>query len=420
LKAFTKLAACAAAIAAVGPSASVLARQSDAAFAARLEETRESLITFRRDLHMHPEVAGEEERTAAAVADRLEVLGFEVRRGVGGHGVVAYLEGAMPGPTVAFRADMDAAYSNAPDPVEFRSVRPGVRHICGHDVHTTIGVALAEGFAAIRDQLAGSVLLVFQPAEENTQGANAMLADGVFDAHEPVALYAFHTAPMETGIVALGREAMMPGRDAVAFNVEGATDFSAIEAELRRAVAKVSTVASPGENQPVDSDFISAQFGGGRPDGDGRWRYGAVVTRISEAAAEAAEAAMHEVARDLESRFPGTTLTAEYQAGWVAGVTNDPAAAEDAAASARRVLGADNVSWLQTVVPAFSEDFGSFQRRVPGVMFFLGVSNTERGWLGMPHSPNYVADEEAIFVGARTMAAVILDRMAAEQTGEAR
>ncbi|NKB90023.1 MAG: amidohydrolase [Acidobacteria bacterium] len=391
--------------------ASATAPQAPDAFAHRLEAARSELIAFRRDLHMNPEVSGEEVRTAAAVSDRLEALGLEVRRGVGGHGVVATLSGALPGPTVAFRADLDAVYSDAPDPVDFASVRPGVRHICGHDIHTTIGVALAEGFAAMRASLPGTVVFVFQPAEERANGAEAMLADEAFGDVEPEAIFAFHTAPMQTGVVALAREAMMPGRDAVAFNVRGASDYREIERELSRGVSAASTVVNPGANQPVGSDFISAQYGGGQATGNDGWRFGAVVTRSTENARIAAEAAMAAIASDIESRYPGTEISVEYDAGWVAGVTNDPELAAHAAASAGRVLGEDNVAWLQTMVPAFSEDFGSFQRHMPGVMFFLGVSNADRGWVGMPHSPGYVADEEAIFVGARAMAAVMLDAM---------
>lgn len=93
----------------------------------------------------------------------------------------------------------------------------------------------------------------------------------------------------------------------------------------------------------------------------------------------------------------------------MAGVTNDPDLARQAQASVASVVGPDGVRMLTSVNPAFSEDFGSFQQQVPGVMFFLGVSNPAKGWVGMPHTPDYVADEESIFVGARAMSAVFLD-----------
>jgi metal-dependent amidase/aminoacylase/carboxypeptidase family protein len=102
-------------------------------------------------------------------------------------------------------------------------------------------------------------------------------------------------------------------------------------------------------------------------------------------------------------------MTLDYEPRSIAGVTNDPELVELAAASARTVVGDDGLVWLDAVTPAFSEDFGSFLDDVPGVMFFLGVSNEDRGWVGMPHTSGYVADEDAIFTGAEVMAAIVLD-----------
>jgi metal-dependent amidase/aminoacylase/carboxypeptidase family protein len=112
-----------------------------------------------------------------------------------------------------------------------------------------------------------------------------------------------------------------------------------------------------------------------------------------------------------------TALTVDYEKRNIAGVTNDPALVKHATAAIESVLGAGSVQILEAVIPAFSEDFGSFQALVPGVMFFLGVSNPEKGIVGMPHTPNYVADEEAIFVGARSMAAVLLDFLESRAAG---
>lgn len=144
----------------------------------RLNEITNAMIDVRRDLHRHPEVSGQESRTEGVVASRLRQLGLEVTPGVGGHGVMARLTGGKPGRTVAIRADMDAVPSNAFDPVDFRSVTPGIRHICGHDIHTTVALAVAEGLAAVQSDLKGNVVFVFQPAEENVTGARAMLAAG--------------------------------------------------------------------------------------------------------------------------------------------------------------------------------------------------------------------------------------------------
>ena len=186
-----------------GPS---LRERVDAVLARRAP----AIIEFRQDLHRHPELSGAETLTAAKIAARLQKLGLEVRTGVGGHGVVGILTGRRPGPLVAFRSDIDAFPSQAPDPVAFASTNPGVRHICGHDLHTAIGLALAEGLAAVRDDLPGRVMFVFQPAEERATGAKAMLAAGVFDRNMPDAIYALHTAPLPVAPSGPRRRASWP------------------------------------------------------------------------------------------------------------------------------------------------------------------------------------------------------------------
>ncbi len=376
-------------------------------FTARVEQLRDELVSVRRDLHRHPEISGEEERTAGIVAERLRAAGFEVRTEIGGHGVIGVLNGTGSGPVLAFRADMDAVRSNAPDPVDFRSETPGVRHICGHDIHTTIGLALAEGFAAVRDQLAGSVMLIFQPAEESATGARAMLADGAFAGPKPDAVFAYHTTPFEVGQVAIASGTQMPGRDAVAVRVNGDGELEAVAQSVRELILATATLTGAEAVAPQTEPFVLVRGARASNDGAEGWTVRATLTTSgpeeSREAREAIGAGLASLAR------AGLTLDLDYRERWVAGVTNDPALVETANATARAVLGDDSVLPLQSLVPAFSEDFGSFQEEVPGAMYFLGVSNSERGWVGMPHSPDYVADEESIFVGARTMAAVFFD-----------
>ena len=107
----------------------------------------------------------------------------------------------------------------------------------------------------------------------------------------------------------------------------------------------------------------------------------------------------------------GVTVAATYEARWIAGVTNDSLLTTAAAVAVRATLGDQALATVTTIPPAFSEDFGSFQERVPGVFLFLGVANASRGWNGFPHNPEYVADERAIVTGAVAMASVLVDRL---------
>ncbi len=377
-----------------------------ASFGAHLERVRDDLIATRRDLHRHPELSGQEERTARIVARRLESLGLDVRTGVGGHGVVGVLRGARPGPTVAFRADMDAVPSTWPDPVEFASETPGVRHVCGHDVHTVIGLALAEGMAAIQDEVAGSVMFVFQPAEENATGARAMLEDGVFATERPVAIFAFHTAPLEAGRIGTRPGALLPGRDRVAVLLSGGEDLEAAAREVAGLIGATSTIDPAVVSS--EEDFAVARVGRpGRRAGERVWEVPAIVTTSGPAASARVSEQIRRELVALEER--GISSELRYEQGWIAGVQNDAGLEAAARGPLRSAVGEEGLVVLASTPTAFSEDFGSLQEQVPGVMYFLGVSNSERGWIGLPHSPGYVADEEAIFVGARAMAAVLLD-----------
>ena len=380
-------------------------------FTEKIESVRADLIELRHDLHRHPEVSGKEERTAGLVAKRLRALGFEVETGVGGHGVVGVLRGGKPGPVVAYRADMDAVPSDAPDPAEYRSLTPGVRHICGHDIHTTIALAMAEGFAAIKDRLPGTVMLVFQPAEENATGAKAMLKDDVFKAQKPDAIYAVHTAPFNVGNLVTLPGVLMAGRDGVQVTVEKAADPSATANAVRDRLLAFSTLTELQAVTPAPSDFVFVQAQIKEPVSAGKpYVVEASITMASPEVRKRTHAAVE--AAIAEMRNASTGLQLEYEERNIAGVDNDAALVKSATASVETVLGAGSVTPLPALVPAFSEDFGSFQDVVPGAFFFLGVSNPEKGIVGMPHTPNYAADDEAIFVGARSMGAVLLDFLA--------
>jgi metal-dependent amidase/aminoacylase/carboxypeptidase family protein len=118
-----------------------------------------------------------------------------------------------------------------------------------------------------------------------------------------------------------------------------------------------------------------------------------------------------QAAADIQRAYPGAHVTFDYQPNWIPGVLNDPTVVGRASGDLSAAIGADHLVTVHQIAPGFSEDFGRMQAIVPEAMFFLGVSNASRGWVGLPHSPNYMADEEAIFVGSKAMARVLLDFM---------
>src|SRR2546427_3183725 len=196
------------------------------------EALRPKLIETRRDLHMHPELSNREERTARVVADKLRALGFdEIKTNVARHGVVALLKGAKPGPVVALRADMDALPINETIDVPYKSLVPGVKHACGHDAHTTIGLGVAEVLSNMRDQIRGTVKFLFQPAEEGPPageegGATLMIKEGALDNPRPLAIFGLHTTPeTEAGHIGFRSGPAQAAFDTFTITVHGKTSY---------------------------------------------------------------------------------------------------------------------------------------------------------------------------------------------------
>jgi len=383
----------------------------------RLAERRADLVSVYRDLHRNPELAGEEERTARRVAEHLRGLAFEVRTGVGGHGVVGVLRGGAPGGVVAFRADMDAFATNDPDPVEYRSQVPGVRHICGHDLHTTVGMALAEALDAVRGEIAGTVVLIFQPAEETATGAKAMIDGGAMSAPKPDAIFALHATPLEVGELGSTAGLLLPATTMATASIRGGGDLQAlVNAGLplfQQMTEIVPADAGRGgslEGMPLSKDFVVVQpFGSDAGPGEGEWTLRAMIRgssdeRFAEGRKKLA-AALDEITRGK------ATFELEFLDGVTSGADNDPDLVRAADEDLREALGEENVLRMAGAVPFFSEDFGQFQALTPGAMYWLGVSNSKSGIRGMPHAPDFAIDEEAIFVGARAMSAVLLGQL---------
>ena len=375
---------------------------------ARLQSLREELIEVRRDLHRHPELSGQEKRTARVVASRLQRLGLEVRTGVGGHGVVAVIEGSRPTPVVAFRADMDAVASSAPDPVPFRSQNPGVRHLCGHDIHTTIGLALAEVLVPLREQLPGSVKLIFQPAEESLEGARAMLADGAFEDPRPLGIFAVHSAPEPVGRLGAGLGQALAGRDLVKVVLSTGDQGEGAIRQIQSILSGLNTLRMPAGGvspEPVTEPFVQAfllQVEPG-PEPGQQTLLGQITPSHSKIRAETRA----RLAQKLDGLKPKPLVRWSYHEEYASGIFNEPRIVEAMKEPILRIVGQDGLEIREGTVPFFSEDFGFFQKLAPGVMYWLGVADPENVQTGLPHSPSFVAEEESIFVGTRAMAEVL-------------
>ncbi|MFI5911657.1 M20 family metallopeptidase [Dactylosporangium sp. NPDC051541] len=358
----------------------------------------EDLVALRRDLHSHPEVAGQEVYTSGVVAQRLIAAGLEVTTGIGGHGVVGVLRGARRGRTVAYRADMDAV----PPESQFHG-GPVAAHVCGHDIHTTVGVGVAETLARRRRSLEGAFVFVFQPGEENLTGASAMLAEHVFDRTAPAEIHALHCAPFPVGQFAVMPGFGLAGLDraqialpdaasaqslAAALNGLGTVQFPQSTADMERLVADLQTPRGP----LADFVFMRASANG---------------AQVALAYKCWPESRYTAIRQEIER------LAAPATVAWAGDPFPAMVVGEREGTAVERYLrrAARSVTRLHGSIPFNGEDFALFLKRLPGTYTFLGVrrpgSTIDTAY---PHFGAFDPDERAIAHGVHAMSGWLAER----------
>ncbi|MFN7543655.1 MAG: M20 family metallopeptidase [Acidobacteriota bacterium] len=380
------------------------------------------LVECRRDLHMHPELSNREERTGKLVAERLRALGLdEVRAGVAGHGVVGVLKGRQPGGVVAWRADMDALpIDESKLNVPYKSTVKGVKHACGHDAHTAIGLGIAEALVKVKEELPGTVKFLFQPAEEGaggaaSWGAKQMIAEGALENPRPGAIFALHVGThIPVGQMSTTDNAASAASGAVAIEFQGkkahgAYPYQGIDAV---AVASQCIVAL----QTIHSRRLSSQepsvFSLGTIHGGDRRNVIAesvkvtgTVRTFSDKVLDQYEAMIHQTLKGCTGGM-GAGYRLEFKRSYPA-MMNSPSLNEGARPVLERLLGKGN---LVTVGPGmFAEDFSYYQRQVPGVMLGLGVANAAKGLTAGLHTAEFDLDEDALAIGVKAGAHVVVD-----------
>ena len=368
----------------------------------------EQVITWRRDIHAHPELSQHEERTSTLVAGILEGLGLEVTRNVGGFGVVGLLRGKREGKTIALRADMDALPLTEATCLPFASETPGVMHACGHDTHTAMLLGTACVLSDLRDELTGSVKFIFQPAEElnPTGGAPGMIRDGVLEGVD--ALLALHVWPSyETGQVVTRPGALMAASDRVFITVRGKSAHGSrpdqgVDAIVAAAhvVTGLQAVISRSVS-PLDSAVltIGTIHGGARynviPD---CVKLEGTVRTLNPDVQDRMPELITRTARGIAESF-GASCDVEYVRGYPP-MMNDAALTERVCASVRKRLGDDAVL-IAGQPDLTAEDFAFFARERPAVMVWLGCRphDIKPEDMGMLHNTKFSPDEECFKYG---------------------
>ncbi len=377
-------------------------------------EVTAEVVATRRDLHQHPELGFEEHRTAALVADRLRALGFEVHTGIGQTGVVGVVHGAAPGKTIMLRADMDGLPIDEENEVPYRSESAVHMHACGHDGHVAMLLGAARVVMSRRDEIAGTVCFLFQPAEEGKGGAKAMVEDGVLERFGIERAYGLHLASAHpVGQVGFREGAFYASSDSIEITIEGKGGHGAsphlsidpiyVAAQFVVAVQQiVSRQIDPIEPAVVT---IGAIHGG--------TTHNVIPSRVQllgtvRAFDAGVRAKMSErIERVLRGvcESSGASYTFEYI--WRYPVTsNDVEQTQYARALAERIAGSDRVADVPKLMGA--EDFSFFAERVPACFFTIGSNGgPQSAW--PHHHARFDIDESALQTGVRMMTALALD-----------
>jgi amidohydrolase len=374
-----------------------------------------ALIEIRRDIHAHPELGFEEVRTAGVVARELTRLGISHQTGVGKTGVVGLIEGGRPGPVLAIRADMDALPIEEKSGLPFASTKPGLMHACGHDIHTATLLGVAAVLKELAPQLAGTVKLVFQPAEEGVGGMRAMIADGVMDGPKIDRALAFHNHPdMPVGSFGFVHGACLAASDRFEIVVRGRSGHAAyphttIDPIVAAAmlVAQLQTVVSREVSPTMPAVVTVGVIQGGTAANiipDSCTIKGTVRTLHPEAR-DAAEGAIKRLAAGMLAGMR-VACDVDYRRG-VPPLRNDESVLAPAVVAVRKQFG-DVVSEFQPSLGG--EDFALMADLVPS--FQLRVGSSQPGRNDKLHNSAYQPDERCIGFGVQALSRAALELLA--------
>ena len=381
----------------------------------RIAEFHEEMKGWRRDIHAHPEVAFEEQRTSDFVAEKLAEFGIEVHRGLATTGVVGLLEGQSnsSGRSIGLRADMDALHIQELNDFDHRSRHDGKMHACGHDGHTTMLLGAAKYLAETRN-FDGRVAFIFQPAEENEGGGRVMVEEGLFDLFPVEAVYGLHNMPgRAVGSVALRAGPAMAAFDIFEIVITGKGAHAAmphlgIDPVVTGAqiVTALQTIASR-RTEPIDSVVLTVtQFHAGDT-----WNVIPETAVIRGTVRSFKKETQDQIETDLERiaraicESQGATMTLRYERRYPA-LVNTESETVIAAATAAKVVGEENVEVGAEPLMG-SEDFAYLLEARPGCYIWLG-NGVDGGPGGCAvHNPHYDFNDEVSVVGASYWATLV-------------
>lgn len=412
---------------AVAPQAGAQPGSNDAWVFAAAHAIQPKVVAWRRDIHAHPELSNQEVRTARLVADHLRKLGLDVRTGVAGTGVIGVLKGGKPGPAIVLRADMDALPVAEAPGLPFASKATAtwngatvpVMHACGHDAHTAMLMGSAEVLASLRSDIAGTIVFLFQPAEEGAPGPGAagaqlVVQEKALAEFAPAAFFGTHVVPGEPGSLSWRKGPFMAGSDTWEIKVDGkqthgaipwgGIDAASVAADIVTAFNQIAARQLNVSRSPVVLTVGQILLGQRHNIIPGKFEMTGTLRTFAPDERELALTRIKTTLASVEARY-GAKVKFDL-------VGSNPVTANDAALAARMA------STLARAAPGkvnpdadyvmASEDFSAYQAVAPTFFFHLGIGQ------GAPnHSPDFKIDEAALETGVRAQVLSAIDYLGA-------
>ncbi|MSQ32186.1 MAG: amidohydrolase [Dehalococcoidia bacterium] len=376
---------------------------------------KDETIALRRQLHQIPELSFEEKQTSDIMAKRMESLGLTVMRGIASTGVVAILKGGKHGKTLLVRADMDGL------PMEETPGRPyGAKlekrnHACGHDMNMAIVAQTAKILSKHKQDIAGTVAFLFQPADEPQLGARKMMSEGLYDKVKWDMVLSHHPVPSyNAGQVVVNHGQLWSSSDVLTIKIQGksgmgamrenAVDCAPVVAQLINALYALVHNESPA-NETVMFN-VGVVKGGERPMAIlGQAELGIRLAVYSEPLRKKLLIRIEEVTKAVCAAGRTTCTLESTQA--IPTITNDATIATTVHSAAASVVGDKNV--ITDYRTIFSNDTGVYMEKTPGMMFMLGIKNEAKGITADWHTPGFDIDEDTLAIGVEIMSRSVLD-----------
>lgn len=380
----------------------------------RLDSLYEEIVEIRRHLHQNPELSFQEENTAKYITDYHRTLGHEIRTNVGGHGVLAYLKGDKPGPTVAIRADFDALPIHEETGLPYKSQNDGVMHACGHDGHTATLLGLAKALNGMKSELEGTVLFLHQHAEELPPGgAIAMIEDGclegvdvIFGTHLqaqlPLGEIGYRTGPLQAAPDRF--DIKIIGKGGHGANPHETRDSIVIGGQL---IGNLQQIVSR-RVDPLESAVVSVcNFEAKNP-----YNVIADTASMTGTVRTFKEDIRNFIEQEIERIVKGTCYAAgaDYEYTYMRGyptTVNHKEETEFVAGLAQEVPGVDAVKETDPIMGG--EDFSYYLQNVKGTFFFTGAQNPDAPESYPHHHPKFDIDERALLIAAKVLGTAALN-----------